>query len=48
VRGAVLDTALNSVLLPAFGMPTSAMRKRRSPRNRGVRSGTVDLVIAIG
>ncbi|MDH3407072.1 MAG: hypothetical protein OEM48_09175 [Gammaproteobacteria bacterium] len=34
----VLETALNSVLLPLLGMPTSAMRSRRSPRKSGVRS----------
>ena len=40
----VLDTAWNSVLLPLLGMPTRAMRKRRSPRNSGVRSGMVTVL----
>ena len=40
-----LDTAPKSVLFPAFGMPTSAIRRRRAPRNRGVRTGTVTIFI---
>jgi len=41
----VLDTALNKVLLPLLGIPTSAMRRRRLPRNKGVRSG---MAVAVG
>ncbi len=43
--GAVLDTASNSVVLPPPGRPTSAMRRRRSPRNKGVRRGTLTSVM---
>jgi len=41
----VLDTALNNVLLPLLGIPTSEMRKRRSPQNRDVQS---EMVVSLG